>query len=346
MSQTFDADVAIIGAGPCGLFQVFELGLYGLSAIVIDALPQVGGQCMQLYPNKPIYDIPALPAVSAEKLITNLLEQIKPFKPQLVLGERVIQCEKADNSNSFCIKTDSGKSFKVKAVIIATGAGAMTPVPLRISGTEEFIDKNIFYSVQQPNIHSNKRIAILGGGDSALDWAIELQKQAEEVVLIHRSQRFRAASSSINQFFKLCDDYQAQFLQGQVKDIWVEDGNFKGLKVSGADNVVRSLLVDHVVVCFGMVPDPFSLSAWDIEKQKFQVVVSTETFETSNPGIYAIGDCNTYPGKKKLILSGFHEAALAAFAIKDQLTPDKKTYLEYTTTSNSILTRLGVKEAS
>jgi thioredoxin reductase (NADPH) len=280
----------------------------------------------------------------AETLIGNLLEQIKPFHPKFVLEERVIECNHHQQQNHFTLTTHLGTRFNTRAVVIASGAGAMAPVPLRVPGVDAFLNTHIFYGVRDPHIHKNKRIAILGGGDSAFDWATELQKEAKEVVLIHRSQRFRAATTSVNQFFKLCDNFQAQFLQGQVNDIWVEHGDFRGLKVTGADHVVRSLPVDHVVVCFGMVPDPSNVSGWDVQKQRFECIVSTETFETSQPGIYAIGDCNTYPGKKKLILSGFHEAALAAFAIKEQLTPDQKIRLEYTTTSNRILTRLGVRE--
>jgi thioredoxin reductase (NADPH) len=344
--EIYQADVAIVGAGPCGLFQVFELGLYGLNAIVIDALPQIGGQCMQLYPNKPIYDIPALPAVLAETLISNLKEQCRPFAPQYLLGERVDSCKKLDGSFGYQLKSESGKVIHVKSVVIATGAGAMTPVPLRVSGSEKWTGTHLFQGVLDPSVHANKRVAILGGGDSALDWAIELQKIAKEVVLVHRSSRFRAAPNSVKHFMQLVNSFQAQFIQGQVKQVWQEHDMFKGIKVVGSDQVTRSLAVDHAIVCFGMVPDPFSLKAWDLEKEKFQVKVSTDTFETSRPGIHAIGDCNVYPGKKKLILSGFHEAALAAFAIKERLSPDKKVRLEYTTTSTSILSRLGIKQVS
>ncbi|HBC58052.1 MAG TPA: ferredoxin--NADP(+) reductase [Gammaproteobacteria bacterium] len=341
----YHADVAIIGAGPCGLFQVFELGLYGLSSIVVDALPQIGGQCIQLYPNKPIYDIPALPCVTAKNLVENLVEQSKPFSPQFLLGERIIQCNSLEIDAGFVLTSESGKLVKVKAVVIATGAGVMTPVPLRVKDTEKWLGTHIFQGVRDPEVHANRRVAILGGGDSAFDWALELQKIGAEVVLVHRSTRFRAATDSVTRFMSLCEQQRAQFFQGQVKTLWVDNHQFLGLKLSGADHVTRSLSVDQVIVCFGMVPDPFSLQAWNIEKEKFQVKVSTATFETSAPGIYAIGDCNYYAGKKKLILSGFHEAALAAFSIKERLSPNQKVHLEYTTTSSSILSRLGLKTA-
>ncbi len=340
----YQADVAIVGAGPCGLFQIFELGLYGLSSIVIDALPQIGGQCTQLYPNKPIYDIPALPAVLAETLIANLLEQSKAFTPRFLLGERVLQCTSLENKAGFLITSDRGKTIRVKAVVIATGAGAMTPVPLRVAGSEQWLGSHLFQGVHEPNLHANKRVAILGGGDTAFDWAIELQKICDQVTLVHRSNRFKAACHSVERFMQLCESYQAQFIQGQVSGLWIDQNRFSGIKITGADQVTRSLAVDHVIVCFGMVPDPSSLKAWNIAKEKFQAIVSTATFETSEPGIFAIGDCNYYPGKKKLILSGFHEAALAAFAIKERLSPNKKIHLEYTTTSSSILSRLGIKK--
>lgn len=343
-SGVYQADVAVVGAGPCGLFQVFELGLYDLNAIVIDALPQIGGQCMQLYPNKPIYDIPAVPAILAETLIANLREQCKPFSPHYLLGERIVSCTKSAGNSRYELTSESGQCIHVKAVVIATGAGAMTPVPLRVSDADKWVGSHLFQGVQDPKEHANKRVAILGGGDSAFDWANELQKTCQEVVLVHRSSRFRADPNSVSRFMQLVNSCQAQFIQGQVTQLWQEGETFRGIKVVGSDQVTRSVPVDHVIVCFGMVPDPFSLNAWDVEKEKYQVKVSTDTFETSEPGIFAIGDCNFYPGKKKLILSGFHEAALAAFAIKERLSPDKKIHLEYTTTSSRILSRLGIKD--
>ncbi len=346
MTEKFDADVAIIGAGPCGLFQVFELGIHGLSAIVFDSQTQLGGQCSQLYPHKPIYDIPALPAVNAEELIANLIKQIEPFEYQLALGQEVDSIDELADKSGFELTTSSNKSYRVQRVIIATGAGSMNPVRLKIAGVDSYENKSLFYSVADKSAYQDKSVAILGGGDSALDWALELQSIAAEVILIHRSQRFRAAQHSVNQFMALCEEHQAQFLQGQVVEIdGDESGTIRALKVACADQVVRRVAVNQVLVCFGMVPDPKVAHKWGLETEKHQVTVSTATFETSRPGIFAIGDCNYYPGKKKLILSGFHEAALAAFAIKEQLTPGKKIHLEYTTTSTSILRRLG-KESS
>lgn len=338
----FDADVAIIGAGPCGLFQIFELGIHGLSAIVFDSQTQLGGQCMQLYPHKPIYDIPALPAVNAEELVANLIKQIEPFDYQLALGQEVDAIDQLADEFGFTLTTSTQKIYQVRRVIIATGAGSMNPVRLKVANVANYEGKSLAYNVTNKEAYRDKSVAVLGGGDSALDWALELQSIAAEVILIHRSQRFRAAQHSVNQFMALCDQHQAQFLQGQVVELDGDnDGNIQALKVACADQVVRRVAVNSVLVCFGMVPDPKVAHKWGLETEKHQVTVSTATFETSRPGIFAIGDCNYYPGKKKLILSGFHEAALAAFAIKEQLSPGKKVHLEYTTTSTSILKRLG-----
>ncbi len=328
------------------MFQVFELGIHGLSSIVIEAQEKIGGQCTELFPHKPIYDIPGLPNVTATQLVANLQEQIKSFAPKIVLAQEVTEIVKHQSLPGFEIITDTGQSYNVKYIVIATGAGAMTPVRLKVTGIEEFEDRSLFYSVKEPAIHQGKTVAILGGGDAAFDWAIELQKVADEIILIHRSNHFKAVNTSVNRYMSLCENYQAQFLQGQVTGYETKPGDLLAyLKVTCADRVVRRVAVDHVLVFFGLSPKIRQLQSWGLEMERFDVKVPTDTFESSTEGIFAIGDCNYYPGKKKLILSGFHEAALTAFAIKEKEQPDKKIHLEYTTTSPRILERLGVSIA-
>lgn len=341
-NSTFNADVGIIGAGPCGLFQVFELGLQGLTSIVFDAQSRSGGQCIELYPNKPIYDIPGLPRVSAAQLIENLEAQIAPFAPTMVLEHEITGIARNQQMQGFDLTTASGV-YTVRYVVIATGAGAMTPVQLKVAGIEKFEQQSLFYRVTDPALHRGKKVVVLGGGDAALDWALELQPLAEEVILIHRSSRFRAAADTVNRYSALCDSGAAQMLQGQVTG-YLENsaGDLEGLKVQCADNVVRRVMADHVLVFFGMSPSILALQGWGLEMERFQIKVRPDTFETSIEGIFAIGDCNYYPGKRKLILCGFHEAALAAFAISQYTRPDSKIQLEYTTTSPTLLKRLGV----
>lgn len=336
------ADVAVIGAGPCGLFQVFELGLQGMSSLLFDSQARTGGQCRQLYPDKPIYDIPGLPRIDADRLIANLEEQIEPFKPQRVLNQEVVAIKRLDKGEGFQLTTHTGAVYRVRFVVVATGAGAMTPVPLRLPGIEQFLGRSLFYHVEEPRRHQGRRVAVLGGGDSALDWALSLQSLAAEVVLVHRSSRLRAAPDTVNRYVALCERGEAQKLQGQVTAYAQDEhGELNALKVQCADGVVRRLDVDDVLVFFGMSPDIRSLRDWQLAMERFQVRVQPDTLETSAEGIFAIGDCNHYPGKRKLILCGFHEAALAAFAIGERAR-EREIPLEYTTTSPTLHRRLGV----
>jgi len=342
--MTIKAQVVIIGAGPSGLFQVFELGLLDIQAHVIESLPVPGGQCAELYPTKPIYDIPAYPTIGAQELVDRLLEQIAPFNPTFHYSQQVTQIERLDNSRFF-VKTSAGTTFITRSVVIAGGVGSFAPVPLKVPGVVSYPNDNIFYSVKDPSIHHGKDIVILGGGDSALDWALELYKEANSVVLIHRSEKFKAAASSVNQMRQLCDDYEMQFLSGNVSGI-VSDNNevLKFIEVAGQDGVVRRIDLDHLLVFYGLSPKLGPISQWGLDLKKNQIRVDTEKFESNEPGIYAVGDINWYPGKKKLILSGFHEAALAAFAIKERLNPGEKVHLQYTTTSPSMHKKLGVDD--
>ncbi|MDI3259709.1 MAG: NAD(P)/FAD-dependent oxidoreductase [Sinobacteraceae bacterium] len=337
-------DVVIIGAGPCGLFQVFELGLLGLKAHVIDTLPQPGGQCTELYPDKPIYDIPALPVCGARELIERLLQQIKPFAPSFHLGQQVVELRKLEDAG-FYLRTSKNAEFHARAIVVAAGVGAFQPVELQVPGVERHVDKDVFYKVRDPEIHRGKHIVVLGGGDSALDWALNLHDKAASVVLIHRSEKFKAAPASVARMRELCDKLEMQFLVGTVTELREgADGRLREIQVTGADGVARRLELDHLLVFFGLHPRLGPIAEWGLNLHKNQIEVDTEKFETSVPGIYAVGDINWYPGKKKLILSGFHEAALAAFAIKARLNPGEKVHLQYTTTSPIMHKRLGVDD--
>jgi len=338
-----ETDAIIIGAGPCGLFQVFELGLLDIKAHVIESLPGPGGQCAELYPNKPIYDIPAYPTIAAQELIDRLLEQIAPFEPSFHYSQQVTTIERCED-NRFFVQTSVGTRFITRSIVIAGGVGSFAPVPLKIPGVVAYPESAIFYTVKDPGVHHGKDIVILGGGDSALDWALELYKDANSVVLVHRSEKFKAAPASVNQMRKLCDDYKMQFMVGNVSGIGNDDEALKFIEVTGQDGVARRIDLDHLLVFYGLSPKLGPISQWGLDLNRNQIVVDTEKFQSNQPGIYAVGDINWYPGKKKLILSGFHEAALAAFAIKEQLNPGEKIHLQYTTTSSSMHKKLGVDD--
>jgi thioredoxin reductase (NADPH) len=339
--MTIETDVVIVGAGPVGLFQVFELGLLGLSAQVVDTLPQPGGQCIELYPDKPIYDIPALPVCTGKELTDNLLRQIAPFKPTFHLGQEVSEVRPLEGGR-FHVATSKGTEFTTRAVVIAAGLGAFQPRKLPVPGAEPFEGRNIHYAVKSPEAFRDQDLVILGGGDSALDWALALQPIARSVVLIHRSAEFRAAPASVAKMHALCAQHAMQFMIGNVTGLIIADGTLKGVNVIGSDAVTRRIDFDHLLVFYGLSPKLGPIANWGLGIDKNQIVVDTERFETNVPGIYAVGDINTYPGKKKLILCGFHEAALAAFAIKARLEPGKKVHLQYTTTSPILHKRLGV----
>ena len=339
--MTISTDALIVGAGPCGLFQVFELGLLGMNAHVVDALPYVGGQCAELYPDKPIYDIPAIPVCSALELVENLMEQIKPFNAEFHLAQQVTQVAPV-NDLEFEVKTSADTTFLTKSVIIAGGVGSFQPQLLRVNGVEELVDQHVFYRVQDPSRFANKNIVILGGGDSAFDWAIELAESAESLMLVHRSDRFRAADASVSKMRQLEADGKLQFMIGNVSTVHAESDTLKAIDILEPDRSVKHVELDDLLVFFGLSPKLGPIAEWGLALEKSQIHTDTERFETNVPGIYAIGDIATYPGKKKLILSGFHEAALAAFAIKARLNPDEKVHLQYTTTSPIMHERLGV----
>jgi thioredoxin reductase (NADPH) len=341
-----ETDALIIGAGPVGLFQVFELGLLEIKAHVVDSLAYVGGQCIELYPDKPIYDIPAVPVCTGRELTESLLKQIQPFGATFHLGQTVSELARQQDGR-FLVRTSRNERFLARTVFIAAGVGAFESRPLRVPGIEKFNDSQLFYRVKNPSAFAGKHLVIAGGGDSALDWALNFAQegphQAGSVILLHRRDGFRAAPASVAKMRDLCEQLQMQFLVGQVTGFEEADGRLAALKVMGADSVTRVVPLDALLVFFGLSPKLGPIANWGLELERKQIKVNTETFETSIPGIFAVGDINTYPGKKKLILSGFHEAALAAFGAAPRVFPNKAIHLQYTTTSPKLHKVLGVE---
>jgi thioredoxin reductase (NADPH) len=341
--MSIKTDVVIIGAGPSGLFQVFELGLLDIRAHVVDSLPQVGGQCAELYPDKPIYDIPALPVCGAQELIDRLQQQIAPFEPEFHLGQTVTGLERRADGR-FTLQTSTGESFDAATVIIAAGLGAFQPRRLRARGADVWEQNTIHYRVREPGTFAGKHLVILGGGDSALDWTLELQGKAAGITLVHRRAEYRAQPASVKRMKELAAAGLLQEFQGHVRSVFETDGQFGGLEIVDPEGAHRQVEADHVLVFWGLSPDLGPIADWGLELEKRQIPVDTEKFQTSIPGVFAVGDINTYPGKKKLILSGFHEAALAAFGVQQHLHPDQKVRLQYTTTSPLMHQRLRVAD--
>jgi thioredoxin reductase (NADPH) len=339
-------EVVIIGAGPCGLFQVFELGLLGMSCHVVDSLGAPGGQCTELYPDKPIYDIPALPTCGAQELIDRLMQQIAPFNAPLHLGQEVTALRKREDGR-FDLETITGTRFDAGAVVIAGGVGSFQPRRIGVPHAEVFEGRHIHYRVREAAQYHGKRLAIFGGGDSALDWVIDFAGKAASVTHVHRRSEFRAAPVSVAKMRALEQAGQVRYLEGLADSLIVDGdplagGTLRGIHVKATDGTLHAVEADHVFAFFGLHPKLGPIAEWGMELEKKALKVDTEKFQTSIPGIFAVGDINTYPGKKKLILSGFHEAALAAFAIQHYLYPAKKQFLQYTTTSPVMQKRLGV----
>lgn len=346
LSKTIETDAVIIGAGPVGLFQIFELGLLEVKAHIIDSLPYPGGQPIELFPDKPIYDIPAIPVCTGKELTDALLKQTEPFGATYHLGQEVTVVEQQPDDRFF-VETSKGTQFLTKTIFIAAGVGAFQPRTLKVDGLEQFEGSQLFYRVKNPADFAGKNLVIVGGGDSALDWTLnftaEGPNKAESVILVHRRDGFRAAPASVAKMKQLCDDYEMQFMVGQITGYESRDGKLAAVKITGADGVTRQVPLDVLLVFFGLSPKLGPIANWGLEIERKQLVVDTEKFSTSVPGIFAVGDINTYPGKKKLILSGFHECALAAFAAMDIITPEKKVFLQYTTTSPKLHKVLGVE---
>jgi thioredoxin reductase (NADPH) len=336
-----EAEAVIIGAGPAGLFQVFELGLLGMKAHVLDSLPHPGGQCAELYPQKPIYDIPALPVCGAQELVDRLLKQIAPFEPTFHLGTEAIGLEKQP-SGRFLVRTSTGKRIDAGAVIIAAGVGSFQPRRLGLPDIERFEGERIHYKVTDTARFSKRRLVVFGGGDSALDWTLALASAAAKLTLVHRRPEFRAAPASVARMRELEALGALSFLQGLAQSLCIDGDSLKGVRIKGNDGRMHELEADDLLVFFGLAPKLGPIADWGIELDRKALRVDTERFQTNIPGVFAVGDINTYPGKKKLILSGFHEAALAAFGVQAYLYPDKRQFLQYTTTSPVMHRRLGV----
>jgi thioredoxin reductase (NADPH) len=343
VSAPITAEVVIIGAGPCGLFQVFELGLLGIGAQVVDSLRHPGGQCAELYPDKPIYDIPALPVCGAQELVDRLLAQIKPFKAQLHLGHEVSEFARREDGR-FHLATAGGLRFDAGAVVIAAGLGSFQPRRIGIEGAAVFEGEAIQYRVRNAAELSGKELVIFGGGDSALDWTLELLPRAAGLTLVHRRSEFRAAPASVARMREQVAAGRMRYFEALPHSLIVSDGSLRGVNIRAADGAVTALAAQQLLVFFGLHPKLGPIAEWGLALEKKALRVDTEKFQTSIPGVFAVGDINTYPGKKKLILSGFHEAALAAFAIQHHLYPQKKQFLQYTTTSPVMHQRLGVPD--
>jgi thioredoxin reductase (NADPH) len=337
-----ETDALIIGAGPVGLFQVFQLGLLDIKCHVIDALPYPGGQCIELYPDKPIYDIPGTPRTTGRELAASLLAQIKPFNAPLHLGQVVSQIEKLPDGR-FQVETSKGQQFKTKVIIIAAGVGAFQPKQLKIPGIEKFENSQLFYHAQ-PETTAGQNVLVVGGEDSALVCAIDLATQGEtkSVTLLHRRDVYQAAPELVANVHALSDTKALHLMVGQVTGFDEQAGKLTSAQVTGVDGQTHAIPVDTMLVYLGLSPKLGPLADWGLAMARKQVEVDAQKFATSIPGIFAVGDINTYPGKKKLILSGFHECALAAFGAADIVYPGKNPQLEYTTSSTRLHRLLGV----
>jgi thioredoxin reductase (NADPH) len=343
MNEPIRTDVLIIGAGPCGLFAVFELGLLDMKAHLVDILDKIGGQCAELYPEKPIYDIPGVPYTTAHGLVDALMAQIKPFGATFHLQEMVESIEKIGDP-LFRVKTDQGKLFEAKVVVIAAGGGSFQPKRPPIPGIEAYEDKSVFYAVRKMEIFRGKRVLIVGGGDSALDWTLNLAPIASHLTLLHRRDQFRAAPDSVNKMMALVGEGKIDFVLGQVAALEGQDGRISKAVVKRNDGSDFHIACDALLPFFGLTMKLGPVANWGIEMRDGELIpVDTAAFETSVPGIFAIGDINWYPGKLKLILSGFHEAALMAQKAHRYVYPNKRLVFQYTTSSSSLQKKLGVR---
>lgn len=336
-----ETDVVIIGAGPVGLFAVFELGLVDLKCHVIDILGKPGGQCSELYPEKPIYDVPALPTVTGQELTDRLMEQIKPFGAVFHLGEQLDELERQDDGR-FALKTDAGTAFLAKVVVIAAGGGSFTPKRPPLSGIEPFEGRSVHYAVRRMEDFRGKDILVVGGGDSALDWTLNLTPLANSLTLLHRRDEFRGAPHSVEQMRSLVANGKVRLLIGQMTALHGEGDQLEAVTVKTAEGDER-VPCTALLPFFGLTMKLGPVANWGLNLHENLIAVDTEKFETNEPGIFAIGDINSYPGKLKLILSGFHEAALMAQAAGKVVNPGKKVVFQYTTSSSSLQKKLGVR---
>ena len=333
-------DVVIVGAGPTGLFCAHQLGIIGLKCEIVDNLDKIGGQCIELYPDKPIYDIPAVPECTGEELTNNLIEQIKPFNFNFHLNDRVQELKQVNEN--WLVKTTRGKEFTAPNVVIAGGVGSFGPRKFPTKSAEKFDGISVLYSIKDKTIFKNKSVAIFGGGDSALDWAIELSNTSN-VSLIHRRDEFRGAPASVKKIKELSQKNIINlFTKYSIKDV-KGNGSLEEVEIKSEDGESKTIKADYVLGFFGLIMQLGPIAEWGLNLDKKAIPVNTENFETNKKGIFAIGDICTYPGKLKLILSGFHEGALAARGCFKYARPNEKYRFEFTTASNTIKNRLGVK---
>ena len=336
-----EIDAVIIGAGPVGLFAVFELGLVDVKSLVIDILGKPGGQCSELYPEKPIYDIPALPTVTGQELTDRLMEQIKPFGASFVFGERVDELQRSEDGR-FHLKTDAGREILAKVVVIAAGGGSFTPKRPPLDGIEAYEGTSVHYAVRRMEELRGKDVLIVGGGDSALDWTLNLAPIAKSLTLLHSGDEFRGAPHSVEQMRALVAEGKVRLVIGQMTQLHGENGTLEAVTVKTGDGEQR-VTANAMLPFFGLTMKLGPVATWGLNLNENLILVDTEKFETSEKGIFAIGDINWYPGKLKLILSGFHEAALMAQQAHKYVHPNKKLLFQYTTSSSSLQKKLGVK---
>jgi thioredoxin reductase (NADPH) len=341
MSDAITTDAVVIGAGPCGLFTIFELGLLDIKCQVLDILDRPGGQCAELYPEKPIYDIPALPTVTGAELTSRLMEQAKPFHPQFHFNQMVTSLIK-HGDNDFELHTDGGMVFRTKIVVIAAGGGSFMPKKPPIPGIDAYEGKSVFYSIKKMEAFRGRDILIVGGGDSALDWTLNLQPIAKSMTLLHRRDDFRAAPDSVKKMRELVATGKMDLKIGQVTGLKGEAGLLSAATIKGGDGVEFDVSTNTMLPFFGLTMKLGPVADWGLNLNENLVPVDTEKFETSVPGIFAVGDINTYPGKLKLILSGFHEAALMAQQAFRYINPGERLMFQYTTSSTNLQKKLGV----
>jgi thioredoxin reductase (NADPH) len=341
MSERITTDVVIIGAGPVGLFAVFELGLLDMRCHLIDILDRPGGQCAELYPEKPIYDIPGYPIVGAQELVDKLMEQAKPFHPTFHFSRMVERLERQEDG-TFLVHTDAGEEFHAKVVVIAAGGGSFQPKRPPVPGIEAFEGTSVFYAVRKMDAFRDQEILIVGGGDSALDWTLNLQPIAKRITLLHRRDEFRAAPHSVAAMRDLVASGKLDLRLGQVTGLQGTKGELTAVTLKGIDGGPDTIPATRLLPFFGLTMKLGPIADWGLNLHENLIPVDTEKFETSSKGIFAVGDINWYPGKLKLILSGFHEVALMAQAAKRIIAPDQRIVFQYTTSSTSLQKKLGV----
>jgi len=338
--EVVETDVVIVGAGPVGLFAVFELGLLDIRCALVDILDKPGGQCAELYPEKPIYDIPGYPEITGEGLVEKLMEQIRPFHPTFHLGQ-MVETLAREPDGRFRLTTDAGTTFLCKVVVIAAGGGSFQPKRPPVPGIEAYEGTSVFYSVRRMEDYRDQDLLIVGGGDSALDWTLNLQPLAKSLTLLHRRDEFRAAPDSVNKMRALVEAGKVKLAIGQVSGLKGDDGQVSHAVVKAKDGE-SEIAVSRILPFFGLTMKLGPVANWGLNLEENLIPVDTEKFQTSEPGIFAIGDINTYPGKIKLILCGFHEAALMAQAAVHIVFPEKRVVFQYTTSSSNLQKKLGV----